>query len=165
MSEHEPYKSLLAASVPKALSENVRCFRGEAGTVVEDEELARYMRRRRLEMQRNLLRRQADDANQGTGRAAEDERKPSTREVLEKVFAGRAWEVWNAAEAQYPTITARVAAVLTSLVAQGKLQEKVTGEQLVWLFRRLGAQVRLQTKIRLYESGEVRTIADKLRGK
>lgn len=131
----------------------------------EDEELTRYMRRRRLEMQRNLLRRQAADASDSEERAAHVESKPSAHAVMEQIFAGRAWEVWNAAEAQYPTISARVAAVLTSLVAQGKLKGKVTGEQLFWLFRRVGAPVRLRTKIRLYESGEVRTIAEKLRGK
>lgn len=133
--------------------------------MAEDEELTRYMLRRRLEMQRNLLRRQADDAREAKGRAAQVESKPSVKEVLEKIFAGRAWEVWNAAEVQYPTIAARVAVTLTSLVAQGKLKGKVTGEQLFWLFRQLGVPVRLQTKIRLYESGEVRTIADKLRGR
>jgi DNA-binding TFAR19-related protein (PDSD5 family) len=113
-------------------------------------------------MQRNLLRRQADDVRED---ATQVESKPSVKEVLEKIFAGRAWEVWNTAEAQYPTMTARVAVVLTSLVAQGKLKGKVTGEHLFWLFRQLGVPVRLQTKIRLYESGEVRTIADKLRGR
>lgn len=116
-------------------------------------------------MQRNLLRRQADDAKRAKGRAARVESKPSGKAILEQIFAGRAWEVWNAAEAQYPSIAARVVGVLTSLVTQGKLTGKVTGEQLFWLFRRLGAPVRLQTKIRLYESGEVHTIADKLRGK
>jgi DNA-binding TFAR19-related protein (PDSD5 family) len=133
--------------------------------VAEDTERTHYMRKRRHEMQRNLLRRQAMEGREAERRAAHVDGSPSVNETLEQVFAGRAWEVWNAAEAQYPAVTSRVAAVLTSLVARGELKAQVTGEQLFWLFRQLGAPIRLQTKIRLYESGEVRTIADKLRGK
>lgn len=133
--------------------------------MTEDAELASYMRKRRLEMQRNLLRQQAEDAKEEETRTAQAKSKPTAKSVMEKIFAGRAWEVWNAAKAQYPTIAARVATTLTTLVAQGKLKRKVTGEQLFLLFRQLGAPVRLQTKIRLYESGEMRSIADKLRGK
>jgi len=41
------------------------------------------------------------------------------------------------------------------LVRQGKLKGPITAEQLLWLLRSLGINVRLETKIQVYESGEL----------
>jgi DNA-binding TFAR19-related protein (PDSD5 family) len=88
---------------------------------------------------------------------------PQPTEVLRRVFVGRAWEVWNAAMAQYPQITKEFEEALVKLIKSGRLRNQITGEQLFWFFRRLGVRVRLNTKIRIYESGELKSIADKLR--
>ena len=88
---------------------------------------------------------------------------PQPTEILQRVFVGRAWEVWNAAMAQYPQITKELEGALVKLINSGRLRNQLTGEQLFWFFRRLGVRVRLNTKIRIYESGELKSIADKLR--
>jgi DNA-binding TFAR19-related protein (PDSD5 family) len=88
---------------------------------------------------------------------------PHPTEVLQRVFVGRAWEVWNAAIAQYPQVTKELEGALVKLINSGRLRNQITGEQLFWFFRRLGVRVRLNTKIRIYESGELKSIADKLR--
>ena len=54
---------------------------------------------------------------------------------------------------------------LVSLINTGKLKNKITGEQLYSLFRSLGLRIRLNTKIRIFEKGKLKTIADKLREK
>jgi len=60
-------------------------------------------------------------------------------------------------------VTRRITPALLSLIKAGKLRERITGEQLYWLFSRLGLRIRLNTKIRISEKGELKTIADKLR--
>ena len=114
-------------------------------------------------MKRRLLLEKIEDM-----KAEEAEKKPKRpamrpKDVLKKVFVGRAWEVWNTAESQYPTVTKQIAVALVTLIEAGKLKEGITGEQLYAFFRQLGLRVRLKTKIRIYESGELKSIADKLR--
>jgi DNA-binding TFAR19-related protein (PDSD5 family) len=55
--------------------------------------------------------------------------------------------------------------LLCDLLKTGKLKGPLTGEQIFSLFRRIGLPVRLKTKIRILESGELKTIADKLKEK
>ena len=124
----------------------------------DDQPLELLKRRKLLEMRRRLLLKKASELEKGEAGKPED-----PREVLRKAFVGRGWEVWEAAEQQYPMATRKIVPVLLSLVRAGKLREKVTGEQLYWLFSRLGLRIRLNTRIRIFERGELKTIADKLR--
>lgn len=126
----------------------------------EDEELELWRRRKLLEMRRRLLLKQTkEEKKEERERTIED-----PKETLKRVFVGRAWEIWRAAERQYPRVTEELAAILARLVKSGGLRGSVSGEQLYWLFERLGLRVRLETKIRILESGELKTIAEKLRG-
>jgi len=84
--------------------------------------------------------------------------------VLEKVFVGRAWEVYHAAMQQYPQVASQIFRELAQLVQLGQLREKITGEQLFGLLRQIGLDVRLDTKIQVLERGELKPIADKFRG-
>lgn len=93
------------------------------------------------------------------------EEKHDTRSILKKVFVGRAWEVWDAAKRQYPTMVSRVGKVLVSLILSRKITGPIDGGQLYWLFRRLGIPVRIETKIRFYESGKLKTLEEKIKRK
>jgi DNA-binding TFAR19-related protein (PDSD5 family) len=95
---------------------------------------------------------------------AADEKQPRPREVLKTILVGRAWEVLDAAERQYPEPTRMLEGELARLVHEGRLKGPLTAEQLLWLFRRVGMDVRLQTKIQVYESGELKSLADKFKG-
>ena len=86
------------------------------------------------------------------------------RKVLEKVFVGRAWEVYGAARQQYPRISERIFDELAQLVQSGQLRGKISGEQLYGLLREIGLDVRLDTKIQVLEHGELKSISDKFRG-
>jgi len=83
--------------------------------------------------------------------------------ILSELFVGRAWEVFRAAETQYPKIARNVKEAFVQLYQKGKFKGLITGEQLLWFFRDLGLNVRLETKIRILESGELKTLAEKLR--
>lgn len=124
----------------------------------EDSELERLKLRRMQEMQRRLHEQEKTKAK------APDQKQPRPRDVLKTILVGRAWEVLNAAAAQFPEPTRALEAELARLVREGKLKGPVTAEQLMWLFRSLGLDVRLETKIQVLESGELKSLAEKFRG-
>ncbi|HXZ91092.1 MAG TPA: DNA-binding protein [Candidatus Dormibacteraeota bacterium] len=120
----------------------------------EDSELEKLKRERLAEMQKRMTAKQQTEA-------APTRLEP--RQILERVFVGRAWEVYHAARAQYPGIADQIFQELAELVQSGKLRTKITGEQLFGLLRQIGLDVRLDTKIQVLEHGELRPIADKFR--
>ena len=126
----------------------------------DDTNLELLKRRKLLEMQKRLLLKKTFELMKKEVKKPEDPQK-----ILLKAFAGRGLEVWRAAEQQYPIITKKLMFELVSLINSGKLTSKITGEQLYSLFRSLGLRIRLNTKIRIFEKGKFKSIADKLREK
>jgi len=120
----------------------------------DDTELERLKRQRLAEMQRML---NAKQQKAETG-------KLEPTKLLEKVFVGRAWEVYYAAKRQYPRIAEQIFDELAELIRTGRLTGKITGEQLYGLLRQIGLDVRLETKIQVLEHGELKSVADKFRG-
>jgi len=121
-----------------------------------DAELEKLKRQRLAEMQKRISVRKQNT------QASANKTDPSS--VLQKVFVGRAWEVYYAAKRQYPRIAEQILQELAQLVQSGQLQGQITGEQLYGLLRQIGLDVRLETKIQVLEHGELKSIADKFRG-
>jgi DNA-binding TFAR19-related protein (PDSD5 family) len=117
-----------------------------------------WKRKRLLEMRRVMLEKEIQKE-----KPKKDIEEKDPEKVLKKLFVGRAWEVFHAAERQYPAIAQKVKEAFVQLFLQGKFKGPITGEQLLWFFRDLGLDVRLETKIRILESGELKTLAEKLR--
>ena len=88
--------------------------------------------------------------------------KTDVNEVLNGIFKDRAWEVFNTASHQFPNVMVRVKKGLVKLALSGKLRE-VTGEQLYLFLRNLGLRVRLNTKIRFVDHGELKSLSVKMR--
>jgi DNA-binding TFAR19-related protein (PDSD5 family) len=122
----------------------------------DDSELERLKRQRLAAMQKRL------NAKQEETTATSGKLEPAR--VLEKVFVGRAWEVYHATRQQYPTIADRLFQELAELVRLGRVKGQITGEQLYGLLRQIGLDVRLETKIQVLDHGELKSIADKFRG-
>ncbi len=98
-------------------------------------------------------------------RLAPKEDKPKTvnqQEVLDKIFRDRAWEVFNTASQQFPEAMSRVREVLVKLASSGRLTE-VTGEELYFFLRKLGVDVRLDTKINYASHGELKSLEEKMK--
>lgn len=119
------------------------------------EELEEWKRRRMLKMKKRWL---ASEAKKR--RSVEDSKK-----VLSRVLIGRAWEVLNAAKRQYPEATRQIEEHLAHMVSTGELKGSISGEQLLWLLRRLGMNIKLETRIRILEHGKLKTIEEKLKDK
>ncbi len=121
-----------------------------------DTELERLKRQRLAEMQKMLTAKQQQSQVE-TG-------KLESSKVLERVFVGRAWEVYHAARQQYPQIADQIFRELAQLIQNGQVKGPITGEQLYGLLRQIGLDIRLETKIQVLEHGELRSVADKFRG-
>ncbi len=87
------------------------------------------------------------------------------RDTILPLLKGRALEILETAETQYPAATARIEAELARLVREGELGGPISGEALYSLFRRLGLRVRLETKIVYLEKGQEKTFSEKLKEK
>ena len=92
-----------------------------------------------------------------------DEKAETPQAILNRFFVDRAWEVLNAAKAQYPQAAEYVEKTLVKLISEGKLRTQISGEELYGLFLRLGYRVRLQTKISILEHGKVKSLEDKIK--
>lgn len=95
----------------------------------------------------------------------EERQQEDPRSVLVKSLIGRGLEVLEAAEAQYPKLAEAVVHQLAALLKSGRLQGPISGEELYELFLRLGAPVRLKTKIYYEKKGERKSLADILKEK
>lgn len=132
------------------------CHSVDGGHILpEDKELERWKRRKLFEMRKRWLAKEAGKEKE-TG---------NPKKVLSRVLIGRGLEVLNAAERQYPETVSQIEEALAQLVSTGKLKGPVNGEQLLWFFKRLGLNIRLETRIRILEHGELKTIEEKLKAK
>ena len=121
--------------------------------VSKDKELELLRRQRMARLMNRLQTRKTEE-----GRKAEDPKK-----ILRRIVTNRAWEVLKAAESQYPEATCWVEEQLAHLVSKGELEGPILGGQLLWLFRRLGMNVRLETRIRILEHEKLKTIGEKVK--
>jgi len=82
--------------------------------------------------------------------------------ILNKIFKGRAWEVFYAAQAQFPHVMVKIEHLLVRLASEGKIT-KMTGEQLHALLREIGLRVRLNTTIKVARRGKTKMLSEKFK--
>ena len=92
----------------------------------------------------------------------EKKKEIDVNEILNKIFTGRAWEVFNTASYQYPELMKKISDLLVKLVLSGKLSE-LNGEQLYTFLRRLGLRVRLKTQIKVTSQGKLKSLSEKIK--
>jgi DNA-binding TFAR19-related protein (PDSD5 family) len=122
---------------------------------MSDRELEVIRRKRLQELKRQF--------GKKTETEIRDEKAETPQAILNRFFVDRAWEVLNAAKAQYPQAAEYVEKTLVKLISEGKLRTQISGEELYGLFLRLGYRVRLQTKISILEHGKVKSLEDKIK--
>jgi len=82
--------------------------------------------------------------------------------VVGSKLVGRGREILDAARAQYPAETDLIIKRLAELITAKIFNEPLSGELLFAIFRRLGLDVRLETRIVYSKHGEVKSLAEKL---
>ena len=127
----------------------------------EDSELQRLQAKRLAEMQKNISSR---DESVKTPETSE-EKTVNPRDVLIKQLGFRGLEVLTNAESQFPNETKMVVVKLSELIKSGELNESIDGGKLLGLFRSIGLNVRMNTKINIQQDGKFVSLTDKLSNK
>jgi len=125
----------------------------------EDSELERLKAKRLAEMQKNISTKQEVEPTLDT----EKEKVPENpRDSLIKILGFRGLEVLQNAESQFPNETKMIIEKLSELIKTGEINESIDGGKLLTLFRSVGINVRMATKINVEQDGKFVSLTDKL---
>ena len=126
----------------------------------DDKELEQLKKKRLAEMEKNIaLKQRLEEV------PIPKKTQPSARETLVKNLGYRGLEVLQNAESQFPSETKIVVEKLGELLYSGEVSEEIDGGKLLALFRSVGINVRMQTKINVEQDGEFVSLSDKLTSK
>jgi len=125
----------------------------------EDSELEKLKAKRLAEMQKNISTKQKVEPTPD----AEKEKVPENpRDSLIKILGFRGLEVLQNAESQFPNETKMIIEKLSELIRTGEINESIDGGKLLTLFRSVGINVRMATKINVEQDGKFVSLTDKL---
>ncbi len=127
----------------------------------EDKDLERLKAKRLAEMRDNLSSQRNQEKITASQREQQD-KKPSPREIVVKRLGYRGMEVLQNAEYQFPKETEIIILKLSELISSGDIKEVLDGGNLLALFRAVGINIRMKTKINVEKDGKFVSISDKL---
>ena len=125
----------------------------------EDSELERLKAKRLAEMQKNISTKKEVLSNSEPQKKTVSE---SPRDSLIKILGFRGLEVLENAESQFPNETKMIVEKLSELIKTGEINESIDGGKLLTLFRSVGLNVRMATKINIEQDGKFVSLSDKL---
>ena len=128
----------------------------------EDSELERLKASRLAEMQKNISTQQTTPDPKSADSKPAESAPENPRDVLLKMLGFRGLEVLENAESQFPSETGMIVKKLSELVKTGEISETLDGGQLLALFRSVGLNVRMATKINIEQDGKFVSLSDKL---
>ena len=127
----------------------------------DDSELQRLQAKRLAEMQKNISSRETvEETLKPT-----EEKIVNPRDVLIKQLGFRGLEVLTNAESQFPNETKMIIDKLYELIKTGEITEVLDGGKLLGLFRSIGLNVKMDTKINIQQDGKFVSLTDKLSNK
>jgi DNA-binding TFAR19-related protein (PDSD5 family) len=127
----------------------------------EDKDLERLQAKRLAEMQKNLSSQQEKEKIAASQKEQKD-KKPSPREIVVKRLGYRGLEVLQNAEYQFPKETQIIVLKLSELISLGEITEVLDGGNLLGLFRSIGINIQMKTKINVEKDGKFVSLSDKL---
>ena len=130
----------------------------------EDRELEKLKEKRLAEMQKNISYKQKQDEFLASQKKKQ-ENAPKPRDILVNQLGYRGLEVLENAERQFPNETKIVVEKLGELISLGEINEKIDGGKLLLLFRTVGLNIHLETKINVEQDGKFVSLSDKLSSK
>jgi DNA-binding TFAR19-related protein (PDSD5 family) len=87
----------------------------------------------------------------------------TNREIISSYLYDRGEEVLNVSESQFPIQTRAIISKIVELIKAGEIKQRISGGELLSLFRSVGMNIRLNTSIRVEDHGNLVSIADKLK--
>lgn len=92
-----------------------------------------------------------------------EKKEKSSKEMVMTYLYDRGDEVLNAAYGQYPAQTEAIVMKIAELIKSGELRERISGGELLSLFRSIGLSVRIDTSIKIEQDGKLVSFSDKLK--
>ena len=125
----------------------------------EDSELERLKAKRLAEMQKNISSKQEIENPQELAKETPIE---NPRDLLVNRLGFRGLEVLENAEFQFPNETKIIIEKLSELIKTGEIDEIIDGGKLLTIFRSIGLNIRMATKINVEQDGKFVSLSDKL---
>lgn len=124
----------------------------------EDPDITIIKARKMKELQRHAVMQEKMKARK------EHSNLPKTnREIISSYLYDRGEDVLNVSESQFPIQTRAIISKIVELIKAGEIKQRISGGELLSLFRSVGMNIRLNTSIRVEDHGNLVSIADKLK--
>ncbi len=95
--------------------------------------------------------------------SSQQPRPKSSREILSSYLYDRADEVLDLAYGQYPVQTEAIVTRIARLILSGEITSRISGGELLMLFRYVGLNIRVNTTIKVEDDGKLISFSEKLR--
>jgi hypothetical protein len=87
----------------------------------------------------------------------------SNREIISDYLYDRGEEVLKLAESQFPIQTKSLVSEIVELIRIGEIKQRISGGELLALFRSVGINVRVNITIKIEDHGKLVSFSDKLK--
>jgi DNA-binding TFAR19-related protein (PDSD5 family) len=87
----------------------------------------------------------------------------SSREIVSAYLYDRADEVLDLAYTQYPAQTEAIITRIARLILAGDITNRISGGELLMLFRSVGLNIRVNTTIKVEDNGKFVSFSEKLK--
>lgn len=124
----------------------------------EDPDIKIIKARKMIELQK-----QAATYEKMKARKQQESQPRTDREIMNSYLYDRGEEVLNLSESQFPVQTRAILKKITELIKAGEINQRISGGELLALFRSVGMNVRLKTSIRIEDHGKFVSFSDKLK--
>ena len=135
----------------------------------EDSELEMLKAKRLAEMQKNIsIKQNVESVSESTKESTTESVAETPRDMLIKILGFRGLEVLENAESQFPNETKMIVVKLSELIKSGEINpndESLDGGKLLAVFRSVGLNIRMATKINVEQDGKFVSLSDKFSNK
>lgn len=89
--------------------------------------------------------------------------KKNNREIISNYLYDRGEEVLTLAESQFPIQTKSIINGIIELIGAGEIKQRISGGELLALFRSVGINIRINTSIKIEDHGKLVSFSEKLK--
>lgn len=126
----------------------------------EDPDIAIIKARKMKELWKQAALEKSKAAQKEQGQKA---RIKTDREIVSDLLYDRGEEVLELAEIQFPSQTRMIINRIADLTKSGEIQQRISGGELLMLFRSIGINVRVNTTIKIEDHGKLVSVSEKLK--
>jgi len=96
-------------------------------------------------------------------KASTPQKQRSAREIISGYLYDRGDEVLGLAYSQFPAQTEAIVSRIVELIQSGEITSRISGGELLALFRSVGLNIRVNTTIKVEDKGKLISFSDKLK--